>query len=104
MGVPVRPRKLRASCSRAPWLQRSTVFPRRSNEAGEQRMAVARSRGEFRMELAGHEPRMIRQFDEFHQAVGRESGKGHAGTRQLIQVMIVEFVAMAVPLVNRFLA
>src|SRR5581483_11631371 len=35
------------------------VFARGAYETHEQRMAVARRRGEFRMELASHEPRML---------------------------------------------
>jgi hypothetical protein len=43
-----------------PGPQCRAVFARGADEAGEQRMAVARRRGELRMELARHEPGMIR--------------------------------------------
>ena len=39
------------------------------DEIGKHRMPSARRRGEFRMELAGHEPGMIRQFDHLHKAI-----------------------------------
>src|SRR5690554_8171513 len=51
----------------------------RIDKAAEQRMAVTRGGGEFRVELAGNEPRMIRYLDHFHQGrseerrVGKES-------------------------------
>ena len=61
-------------------------------------------RGELRVELAGDEPRMRAQLDEFHQAVRRESGEAQAGRGQLLEIVIVEFIAVAMALENRFLA
>ena len=53
----------------APGLQRRAILARGSDEPREQRMAVARRGGELRVELARHEPRMRRQFDEFDQPI-----------------------------------
>src|SRR3954466_6268484 len=39
---------------------RVAMLARGAHEPGEQRMAVARCRGEFRVELGGHEPRVSR--------------------------------------------
>ena len=74
------------------------VRARRLDEAGEQRMAVARRRAELRMELAGDEQRMRRQLDHLHQAVARDAGEAQARVHQLLQVAVVELVAMAVAL------
>jgi len=52
--------KPRASCRCAARPQRRPILPRRPDESGEQRMAVARSGGEFRVKLAGDEPGMTR--------------------------------------------
>src|ERR1700682_2703423 len=92
------------SCGRAPGLQSGAILAGRSDESAEQEMPVARRRGEFRVKLARHEPGMRAQFDELHQTVGRESGEAQAGRGQLLQIVIVEFVAMAMAFEDRSLA
>ena len=47
------------------------VLMRGGDEAFEQRMRLVRLAQEFRMELAGQEERMARQFDDFHQLAVR---------------------------------
>jgi hypothetical protein len=46
------------------------LIPRSSDEAREERMPIARVRGELRMELRSDEPRMARQFDDLDQTIG----------------------------------
>src|SRR5690606_19620274 len=43
------------------------LLQRGLDEAAEQRVAITRGGGEFRVELAGDEPRMIRSLDHFNQ-------------------------------------
>ncbi len=74
------------------------------DEAREQRVAVARRRGELGMKLAGDEPGMRAQFDELHQAVRRKSGETQARGAQFVEIVIVEFIAVAMALEYRFLA
>src|SRR5213079_1848519 len=74
---------------------------RRANEAGEQRMAVARGGGELRVELGRQEPRMVRQLDELHQAVAREAREAQARLAVALQVVVVELEAVPVPLHDR---
>src|SRR5438309_11414761 len=62
----------------------------RANEAGEQRVAVARGGGELRVELGRHEPRMVRQLDELHQAVAREAREAQARLAVALEVVVVE--------------
>src|SRR5882757_5698799 len=81
-------------------LQRCSVLARRPDKSRKQRMAVARRRGEFRMELAGHEPGMTGQLDELDQAIGGESGETQSRRRQLVEIVIVEFIAVAMTLKN----
>ena len=87
-----------------PRMQRRAIQARRPDEAGEQRMSIARRRGELRVKLARHEPWMRAQLDELHQAVGRESREAQAGRSQLVEIMIVEFIAVAMALEYRLLA
>src|SRR5712664_1182136 len=71
------------------------------DECGEERMAAARGRGEFRVELAADEPRMRRQLDHLAQllALG-DAGNAQAFVLQSLHVLIVDLVAVAVALVN----
>src|SRR5579859_17235 len=71
---------------------------RSAHEAVEQRMAVARRRGEFRVELAGDEPGVLlfRQLDDLdQQIVHRFAGDHQAQILELLPVAVVELVAMA---------
>src|ERR1700689_257250 len=103
-GDRARPRKRPISCGRAPGLQSGAILTGRPDESREQRMPVARRRGELRVKLAGDEPRMRTQLDELDQAVGRESGEAQAGRGQLLEIMIVEFITMTMTLEYGFLA
>src|SRR3569833_3412898 len=68
-------------------------------------MAVAWRGLEFRMELAGDEPGMIVELDHFDEAaVLRTPGDGEAGPLQRLEIIVVEFVAMAVTLDDAVLA
>src|SRR5580692_5345081 len=91
------------SCGGAARLQRGPVLARRSDEAGEQGVAIARRGSEFRVKLTGHKPRMAGQLDKFHQPVGGEAREAQPRRRQLVQIMIIELVAMAMTLENRLL-
>lgn len=53
------------------------------------------------MELAGNEPGVSGQLDEFHQAVGGEAGEFQARSGELIEIVIVEFISMAMTLEYR---
>src|SRR6185436_14902091 len=56
---------------------------------------------EFRMELAPHEPRMLLEFDDFHElAVRAQAGQAHAPLHELVAVLVGDLVAMAMPLAD----
>src|SRR5438132_2166213 len=76
----------------------------RANEAGEQRMAVARGGGELRVELGRQEPRMVRQLDELHLAVAREAGAAQAPLPGALGGLLVELQPVADALDDRILA
>src|ERR1700686_2313075 len=92
------------SCGRAPGLQGRAVLAGSSNEAREQGMPIARCRRELRVKLARDEPRMRGQFDDLHQAVGRESREAQSRRSQFVQIVIVEFIAVPMALEYRLLA
>ena len=48
------------------------------------------------MKLAGDEPRMSRQFDDFHQAVGGQPGEHQPAVFKPLHIGVVEFIAVAV--------
>src|SRR5262249_52706053 len=77
---------------------RGPLGARGADEAGEQRVAVARRRGKLRMELRGDEPRVLRQLDHLDQVVAREAGETHARLAVAVQVVVVELIAVAVAL------
>src|SRR5258706_13881675 len=94
-------------CRKARRIAHGLVLERGADEAVEQGMAVARRRGELRMELAGHEPRMLlrRQFDHFdEQVVHRFAGDDEAQVLELLAIAVIEFVAMPMALANDVLA
>src|SRR6266478_1608110 len=72
------------------------------DERGKERVAAARGRREFRVELAADEPRMRRQLDHLAQllALG-DPGNAQALLLQSLQVLVVDLVAVAVALVDR---
>src|SRR5690606_35133351 len=65
------------------------MLDRRLDEALEQAMPVTRCRCEFRVELAGHEPGMIRYLNHLDQGlVTRAPSNQEAGLLQLRQVIV----------------
>src|SRR5258708_3865876 len=73
----------------------------RSDEALEKRVRPVGFALEFRMELAGDEKWMVFQFDDLHQLpVGRKAAKDEPGLLESLAVDVVEFVAVAMPLVH----
>src|SRR5690554_5512678 len=75
------------------------------NKALEQRVAVAGCRGEFRMELARHEPWVLRRLHHFNQfAVSGAAGDDQASLFQFRQEVVVDFVTVAMTFANGFLA
>ena len=49
------------------------------------------------MELSGHEKRMVFELHDFHQIIGWVDARGyHAGFGILIEVVVVEFITVAV--------
>src|ERR1700674_520776 len=77
----------------------------RVDESDEQRMAAARIRGEFGMELAAEEPRMAGKLDHFAQISGSGAlgpcADREPGRLEARQVMIVDFIAVSVALGDR---
>src|SRR5712691_4271019 len=72
---------------------------RRSHEAAEDRMAIERARLELRVELAGEEPRVIRQLDDLDEvAVGGDAGKHQPLLLEQRAEVVVELVTVAMPL------
>ena len=56
---------------------------------------------EFRMELDGHKPWVIGNFDDFHQrAIFAGGGNRQPGILKLLSIIVVEFVAMSVSLAD----
>src|SRR5574338_1083909 len=78
------------------------VFARGLHETVEQRVAVARRRGEFRMELAGQEPRvfLLWQFHDLDQIVHRHPGDRQPCLLQPFAVAVVDLETMAVALAD----
>src|SRR3970040_855501 len=73
------------------------VVARGADEADEQRMAIARRGQEFRVRLAGQEPRVpvARQLDHLHQQVVHRLGRYHqAGILELGAGTVVELVTV----------
>src|SRR5450432_4201854 len=75
------------------------------HEADEQRMTAPGVRSEFRVELATEEPRVIGQFDHLDQIAGGRALGSRAdeksGCLDPRQVMVVDFVAVAMSLDDR---
>src|SRR4051812_18205572 len=83
---------------------RVAMLARGAHEAREQRMTVTRRRGEFRMELRRHEPRMTRQLDDLDQSVLGQPREAEAGRGVAVHVLVVELVAVAVTLAHDLVA
>src|SRR4051812_17993709 len=83
----------------------ASLLNRRRDEAVEQRVRPLWARLELRVELAGDEPRVIRQLHDLHQpAVWRLTGQDHARRLERLAEAVVHLEAMAVPLVDYLLA
>ena len=84
---------------------RLVLMARGTDEPGEQRVSVARRRGELRMELTTQEPRMVRDLDHLDQLIlDRLAGNDQACCFQGLAIQIVELVAMAMALADGGLA
>ncbi len=73
------------------------------DEGFEQRMAGARRRGEFGVELHADEPGMhgLRQFHDLGQILARRARRDdQPGFFQFRHVMVVDFIAVAMALVD----
>ena len=71
------------------------------DEAFEQGVGLVWFALKFRMKLAGDKKRMILEFDHLYQlAVRRGAAEDEARFFKLRPVVVVEFVAMPMPLVN----
>src|SRR5579871_1372676 len=80
--------------------QRLLMQPRvrRCNKSFEQRMRLVRLAVEFRVELAGNEKWMLRQFNHLDQfAVRRQAAKYKAAFLKPLAVGVVELVTVAMP-------
>src|ERR1051325_2507125 len=74
------------------------------DEILEQRVRSIGTGTELWVELARHEPRMIRQLDDLNQAtVGRHAAEDHAVLVHHLAVLVVELEAVPVPLVDDLL-
>src|SRR5690554_5241734 len=71
------------------------------HKTAEQRMSIARCRRKFRVELTGDKPGMIRYFNDLYQGViSRPATNAQARLLELIDIIIVHFVAVTMPLNN----
>src|SRR5579872_1645384 len=78
---------------------------RGADEVPEQRVRPVRPGAELGVELARHEPRVLRQLDDLDQSpVGRHAAEDHPVLVHHLAVLVVELEAMAVALVDDFLA
>src|ERR1700722_321590 len=96
----VPPRSQSASCAGRDRQLRGAIGTRGAHESREQRMTVARRRGELGVELRGHEPGMARQLDDLDQAILREAREPQTRARVGVQEIVVELVA--VPMAFRY--
>ena len=77
------------------------VVVARRDEAAEKRVRAVRLAQKFRVELAGQIVGMLLEFDHFHElAVGAGAAEDESVALEFFAVGVVEFVAVAVPLVD----
>src|SRR5262245_43212323 len=75
------------------------------DERGEERMRLPRPRAEFRVELAGHEPGMVRQLDDLDQLLVRPDPRDpKPALHEGVEIVVVDLEAMTMPLLDRALA
>src|SRR5689334_15812882 len=78
-----------------------TLLVRGADECLEERVRLHRLGLEFRMELAAQEPGVVRDFADLDIGVVRRlPGDPQAGGLQALLVFAIEFVAVAMPLVD----
>src|SRR3954449_10881635 len=76
-----------------------------ADELTEQWRRPRRARLELRMELAGNEPRMVRQLDDLDEAAALKRARDHEPCiDELRAVVVVDLVPVPVPLVDDRLA
>src|SRR5262245_32324144 len=81
------------------------IVQRRLDERGEERMGLPRARAEFRVELAGHEPGMVRQLDDLDQLLVRPDPRDpEPALHEGVEIVVVDLEAMTMPLLDRALA
>src|SRR5665648_20819 len=69
----------------------------------EQRMRPVGTRFKFWMELGGHKPWMIRNFNDFYQTtIQRGSRKLQSCLLELSAVLVINFIAMTMALIDNF--
>ena len=74
------------------------MIARGTDEASEERVPVTRRGAKFRVVLARHEERVLRQLDDLDQAVARKTREAQARVHQALQVSVVELEAVALVL------
>src|SRR5712664_596688 len=73
----------------------------RTHEVAEQRVRAVRSRAKLGVELGRHEPGVVGQLDDLHQApVRRHAAENHPRLTERLAVLVVELEAVAVALVH----
>ena len=82
------------------------LFIERSrNKPAEQGMGAVGAGFKLGMELASDKPRVVDKLDHFdNMLIGRSPRKHHAGPLELLAVVVVEFIAMTVALIDKLLA
>ena len=87
------------------FLLSSLTFKCRLYEAVKQRLWLVRSALELRMELSGDKPAVCGIFHDLDKsAVRRQAGKAQSLFAKLLTEIVVQFVSVAVALVNSLLA
>ena len=75
------------------------------HEAAEQRMRAVRAGLQLRVRLRADEPGMLRQLDHLYDAAVRGlTGQKHAVLLKNLAVIVVDFIAVTMALVDDFLA
>ena len=71
------------------------------NEAAKEWMSPVGTALQLRVELAGEEPGVIRQFDQLHKpSVRRKARENQSGAGQQFPIDVVEFIPVAMALVD----
>src|SRR5689334_955469 len=82
-----------------------TTLQRRFDKIAEQRLRAIRSRGELRVELRSDEPRVVVEFNDFHEtSVRGRAGEHEACLHHRVPVLVVELVTVTMTLVHQRVA